>query len=115
MGETPLELPAAARPDHRPPQAGPRLGDDPNAAAVPVGVQGPRDTGARVPRLGEARQRRRAAGAEADRRWLVRNAAGARASGRVARRVWIAAAVDDALYRIARADLLARHAARGAE
>ena len=45
-----------------------RLGDDPHAAALPVGVQGARARRDRVPRARQGRQRRRAGAAEADRR-----------------------------------------------
>ena len=58
-----------------------------HAAPVPVGVQGPRDRGARVPRRGQGRERRRAAADEADRRQPGRAHGRARGAARAARRV----------------------------
>ena len=69
-----------------------------------------------LPRRGEARERRRAAPAEADRRQPRRatTAALARAA-RAARRLRPAAPVDDGVHRAARVPVRQGHAARGAQ
>ena len=93
-----------------------RLADGPHAAAVPAGVQGPRAARARLPDRGETRQRRRAAGAQADRRRLTLPPAGQMLVLPVALLVAYGAAapVDDGVHRAARIFVRQGHAARGA-
>ena len=105
---------AAARCPPRRTGARRRLARDPHAAAVPLGVQGPRDRGAAGAGRRQGRQRRRAGPAEADRRQPRPADGDARRAARAARRLRRAAPVDDGVHRAARVPVRQGDAARGA-
>ena len=115
----PRLFPSSRRGRHRPALAQPRLGDDPQADPVPVGIQGTRRPRDGVPHRRETRECRRADHSQEHRRWPERHAAAAGrrdcAAGRAARCLRTPAPVDNAVHRAARVLLLARHAARSAQ
>ncbi len=92
-----------------------RLAHDWHAAPVPPRVQGSGMPCARLPRRGQARQRRRATGAQGDRRPAHgRGSPGSYPAARAASRVRRDAIVDDGVHGAARVPVRQGHAARGA-